>query len=41
VNALEIKAMLAGERVAAPATLIEAYPRLRAIARGVGQERLF
>jgi uncharacterized protein YecE (DUF72 family) len=32
VNALELKAMISGERVRAPATLIEKYPGLRRIA---------
>jgi uncharacterized protein YecE (DUF72 family) len=32
VNALELKAMLSGKRVLAPATLIEKYPELRKIA---------
>jgi uncharacterized protein YecE (DUF72 family) len=32
VNALELKAMLSGQRVLAPATLIEKYPELRKIA---------
>jgi len=32
VNALELKAMITGKRVAAPATLIQKYPELRRFA---------
>jgi hypothetical protein len=32
VNALELKAMIGGKRVAAPPTLIERYPALKRIA---------
>lgn len=41
VNALELKAMLSGEHVAAPRELVEAYPRLRACVRSSGQGGLF
>lgn len=41
VNALELKALLAGGPVEAPPELIRAYPRLAAIARAVGQQSLF
>jgi hypothetical protein len=32
VNAIELKAMITGKRVAAPATLIQKYPELRKFA---------
>ena len=32
VNAIELKAMITGKRVAAPATLIQKYPELRRFA---------
>jgi hypothetical protein len=32
VNAIELKAMITGKRVAAPATLIHKYPELRKFA---------
>ena len=32
MNALELKALLAGKRVLAPPTLIEKYPEMRSIA---------
>ena len=35
-NALELKAMMTGEKVAVPEGLLKAYPRLAAIAKGEG-----
>jgi uncharacterized protein YecE (DUF72 family) len=40
-NALELRAALRSERVPAPAELVEAFPRLRAVARVQGQQGLF
>ena len=40
-NALEIRAQLGGTPVPAPAQLVERYPRLRALTRPTGQQRLF
>jgi uncharacterized protein YecE (DUF72 family) len=37
-NALELKAMIAGTRVAVPPDLLPAYPRLRAIASSLPRE---
>jgi len=41
VNALELKAMLGGERVSVPPELLAAYPRLRSIARPEAPRSLF
>ncbi len=41
VNALELKAMLNGERIEVPEDLLEAYPRLREISRPPREPRLF
>ena len=41
VNALELKAMISGNRVPAPPTLIEKYPELRKIADAADDENLF
>jgi uncharacterized protein YecE (DUF72 family) len=40
-NALELRALLREERVPAPATLVEAFPRLHARTRVQGQQGLF
>ena len=39
VNALELKAMISGKRVLAPATLIQKYPELRRIADAAEDDR--
>jgi uncharacterized protein YecE (DUF72 family) len=39
VNALELRAMISGKRVAAPPTLIEKYPELRKVADAADEER--
>jgi len=40
VNALELKHMLSGERVAAPDALLQHYPELKAIADPIGEAQL-
>ena len=41
VNALELRALLEGHPVAAPAELLEAYPQLRKLVRATGQQTLW
>ncbi|MFT7485167.1 MAG: hypothetical protein ACI9F9_001014 [Candidatus Paceibacteria bacterium] len=40
-NAIELQAKLAGAPVTAPTSLLDHYPRLRSIAKGLGQADLF
>lgn len=40
-NAIELRALLGGEPVPAPADLLRAFPRLKRVAHGDGQQELF